>query len=225
MGESKKQTLWQAKGMPDLGNYTAFPTYFTRDLMMASRGISPQFWKFTAIMWRNVMAPAKDLSYPYEFKFTYEELVQYFYIHKKAVARAVAAYEVCGFMDVKKGEQKTPGTKATPTIFRYAKSTPKEAWGAFIGALSLVSVVDRKNHHGGSDIGFKVALAWRVREQRLLMHLSVAHFDSWLDNLKRCGVINSDGEFDRVARTPADDQNLRTREEWYNAVGCYRDCA
>jgi hypothetical protein len=215
-----KQTLWESKGMPDLGNYTALPVYFSRELMVESKGVSPQFWKFTTIMWRELLAPVKNPNPPpqfttlFQFKFTYEQLTQEFHIHSKAVARAIAAYEVCGFMSIKKGRQKTAKDKGEPTILQYHKDATLADWQAFIRGLAQVCIDDRVNHRGGSDMGFKVALAWRVRDVRLAMKLPVHHFDKWLDDMKLIGVISGDGS---VKRQKVDHHGLRTWEEKYNA--------
>jgi hypothetical protein len=213
--DTKKKTLWESRGLPDLGNYTAKPTFFSKELMMIGKGVSPQFWKFTDIAWRNFLAPEKDGTYLYQFRFTLEQLQQEYHIHRSAVLKCVAAYGVCGFVDINKGKRHLLEIPGEPTVLQYRKSTTVDEWQVFVGAFSALSRYDRKNHLGGHDIGFQLQLAMKVRELRLKQCLPVKAFDDWLAQHKENGLIGKNGEVHRKGSASLHTSFERVeRESW-----------
>lgn len=170
------------------GGYTRTPTFFV-DHLLVHKGIPASFWKFTAIAWRWWLAPGPPdhngkFSYPYEFVTTQDQLRLNYCIHSGASAKWVAAYSVSGFVGVKYGVKHSVSLPGTPTVLHYRKTTTKDEWMAFIGALAIQCREDKKKHHGGSNVAYRFILAHRIYAERKRLGLPVEHFEKWFDDLK-----------------------------------------
>jgi hypothetical protein len=184
--------FWQHKGLPDLGNFTAVPTYFTKELMMVGIGIPANFWKFTSIAWRNWIAPAQNGTYPYEFLFTKEQLASEYGIHGDMAAWCMAAYSISGVCKLEKGRRHRFDSPGIPSTLKYFKASTKDDWRAFIGALKAQVREDKKNHWAGHDDGFCVSLAWKIARTRQELGLKDMHSE-WLKKMQAAGVITETG--------------------------------
>lgn len=137
------KAFWQQRGIPDFGNFTAVPTFFTKELMMVGLGIAPNFWKFTSIAWRNWMAPESNGAMTYRFAYTKEQLATEYGIHGDAAAWCSAAYSVSGFSKLELGKRHRIDMPGIPTTLHYGKWATKEDWKAFVAALKVRVREDR----------------------------------------------------------------------------------
>jgi hypothetical protein len=185
--------------------------------MLRGKGIPATFWKFTDIAWRNFVAPGKPdekgaFTFPCEWRVTAEQLVEEHRIHKAAALKWMAAYSVCGFVDVTLGKRHKIDQPGSPSVFHYDKSTAKADWQAFISGLSIQCEQDKKSHLGGADTAYRASLALKIRRMRLQLGLPVDHFDGYITRLKELGIIKEqDGG--GIMRKVTDSSNMVNKAE------------
>jgi hypothetical protein len=188
-------------------NFTRKPLFFTQRLLQQGRGIPSSFWKFTDIAWRFFVGPGKPgpdgPTWPCEFVTTTEQLRMDYNINKTASRKWIAAYSVSCLASVKLGQYKLKGQANTPTVIKYWPRSTEEDWACFIVALSQRCIADKKKHHAGSDIGFRISLAWDIRRVRGSMGLTTKPLDGWLERLKQEGFIIERDGMDYVSRERA----------------------
>ena len=206
MSAQPKKSDWLVE---TFGNFTRKPVFFVDELMPHGKGIPQTFWKFTDIAWRNFLAPGKPdgqggFAFPYEFRFTLEQLQDY-HIHKKAARKWVAAYSASSLVSLTMGKRHQLELPGEPTVMRYHKAATKEDWLAFVMGLSVRCQRDRKNHDGGADFGFRAHLAHTIYHEHKMLGLPVDNYEAWFRQAADKRLI----EYDGTAMTVK-----RTRSEW-----------
>jgi len=159
------------KNKPDKSvGWFAIPYFFAKDFMRIGKGIPASFWKFTFILWRELLQPkpVKDgkggahFEWPYTANTTVEWFMEEFGLDTEAVQDWSNAYSVSGLFRMTKGERKIKGLPGTPTTWTYNKRATKKDWEAFIIALArIVDPTDgrRMSRHGE---------VWSAEEKKLL---------------------------------------------------------
>ncbi len=147
--------------------------------MRVGKGIPPSFWKFTFIIWRELLQPepVKDNSgritgfdHPYIFNTTVEWFRDDFGLDTESVQDWSNAYSVSGLFRMTKGARKIKDKAGTPTVWEYNKNAGDRDWLAFI--LALATVVDPKD---GNRIA-RHGEVWSAEEKKRLYVLQDTGF-------------------------------------------------
>jgi hypothetical protein len=148
------------KNKPDKSvGWFAVPYFFAKDFMRIGKGIPPSFWKFTFILWRELLQPTPvkngkggtHFEWPYTCNTTVEWFMEEFGLDTESVQDWSNAYSVSGLFSMRKGARKVKDLPGTPTHWIYNKKATRKDWEAFIIALArIVDPADGKRmaRHG-----------------------------------------------------------------------------
>ena len=165
----------------DGNTWFGVPAFFTDRLMhpQISKGIPASFWKFTFVLWRELLKPKKqgdEFVYPYVFNTTYEWFENEHGIGDANVQEWTSAYAVSGLFKIKKGKRHNHKVPGEPSVWYYNTKATQTDWMAFVMALSQTirptdgSVMRRRGKSKCGEIDssgvFKLRLALAVDEYR-----------------------------------------------------------
>lgn len=125
------------------GSWFGLPAFFVDKLMMPhiSKGIPASFWKFTLVLFREMLKPVKQgdgFTHLYKFNTTFEWFEEEHCLGDAIVKQWQDAYAVSGLFAIVKGKRHNHKEPGTPTVWTYNRKATEDDWTAFVLALAKV---------------------------------------------------------------------------------------